>query len=404
MEYNIINLISKGRYFKCLPLLFFFILSSVSAQNLSMPDSSINKLASYKSGVLEVSCKHKYFFESDTFLKKQSLIFYNDTNGLSNVLFTQDSSLYIIRGEQYIYSYGILNQEVYFQELNDNSDTRLIPYNFYLNGGNGLRNIIQNKNNVIKEDSDYKQNDYRKFIIYNSVPDKDYPDFGNDRFNIYLNNQTYLPDRIVFTVDYLNSYTQYDDIKIIPRHLYEEINTVIRDSIDNTFNNLYERYQRQPQDDTTNKKNEKVNSFVSVSPSWSLPKLDGDTFHLQDIDAGFILIDFWYVSCYPCLSAIKELVILDTLYTDNVLKIIGVNVYDKEIGKIQKIMEQLHIQYDVVYQGKTISEMYGGGIGYPKLVLIDNKSKKIIFAKSGYYKGFINDIIKIINKNSSDLE
>ena len=241
-------------------------------------------------------------------------------------------------------------------------------------------------------------------IIYNSVPDKDYPDFGNDRFNIYLNNQTYLPDRIVFTVDYLNSYTQYDDIKIIPRHLYEEINTVIRDSIDNTFNNLYERYQRQPQDDTTNKKNEKVNSFVSVSPSWSLPKLDGDTFHLQDIDAGFILIDFWYVSCYPCLSAIKELVILDTLYTDNVLKIIGVNVYDKEIGKIQKIMEQLHIQYDVVYQGKTISEMYGGGIGYPKLVLIDNKSKKIIFAKSGYYKGFINDIIKIINKNSSDLE
>ena len=172
MEYNIINLISKGRYFKCLPLLFFFILSSVSAQNLSMPDSSINKLASYKSGVLEVSCKHKYFFESDTFLKKQSLIFYNDTNGLSNVLFTQDSSLYIIRGEQYIYSYGILNQEVYFQELNDNSDTRLIPYNFYLNGGNGLRNIIQNKNNVIKEDSDYKQNDYRKFIIYYCCPVK----------------------------------------------------------------------------------------------------------------------------------------------------------------------------------------------------------------------------------------
>jgi len=369
-----------------------------------MPESSVNKLASYKSGVLEVSYKHKYFFESDTFLKKQSLIFYNDTNGLSNVLFTQDSSLYIIRGEQYIYSYGILNQEVYFQELNDNSDTRLIPYNFYLNAGNGLRNIIQNKNNVIKEDSNYKQNDYRKFIIYNSVPDKDYPDFGNDRFNIYLNNQTYLPDRIVFTVDYLNSYTQYDDIEIIPRHLYEEINTVIRDSIDNTFNNLYERYQRKPQDDTTNKKNEKVNSFVSVSPSWSLPKLDGDTFHFQDIDAGFILIDFWYVSCYPCLSAIKELVILDTLYTDNVLKIIGVNVYDKEIGKIQKIMEQLHIQYDVVYQGKTISEMYGGGIGYPKLVLIDNKSKKIIFAKSGYYKGFINDIIKIINKNSSDVE
>lgn len=403
MKYNIINL-SISRYFKCLPLLFFFIFSSVSAQNLSMPDSSVNKLASYKSGVLEVSCKHKYFFESDTFIKKQSLIFYNDTNGLSNVLFTQDSSLHVIRGEQYIYSYGMLNQEVYFQELNENSDTRLIPYIFYLNGGNGLRNIMLNKDNEIKEDSDYKQNDYRKFIIYVSGSDIVKSDFGNFIYNIYLNNKTYLPDRIVFSVDYLNSYTQYDDIEIIPRDLYENIDTVIRDSIDNTFNNLYDRYQRQPQDDTTNKKNEEVNSFVSVSPSWSLPKLDGDTFHLQDIDAGFILIDFWYVSCYPCLSAIKELVILDTLYTDNVLKIIGVNVYDKEIGKIQKIIEQLHIQYDVVYQGKTISEMYGGGNGYPKLILIDNKSKKIIFAEIGYYKGFINDIIKIINKNSSDLE
>jgi len=404
METYIINLISKGRYFKCLPLIliFIFILSSVSAQNISVLDTSVYKLASYKSGILEVSCKYKSFFDSDTSINKQSVIFYNDTNGLSNVLYTQDSSLYVIRGEQFISSRGKLNQKVYFWELNENLvDTRLIPHIYYLNGGNGLRKIIQNKNNCIKEDSNYKQNNYRKFTIYNSLSDGDNPDVSNFMFTIYLNNQTYLPDRFVVSIDYLNSYTQYENVKIIPLHLYEEIDTVIRDSIDNTFNNLYDRYQRQPQNDSTN---EKIKSFVSISPSWSLPKLDGDTFHLQDIDSKFILIDFWYVSCYPCLSAIKELVILDSLYTDNVLKIIGVNVYDKEIGKIQKIMDKFNIQYDVVYEGKTISEMYGGVIGYPKLILIDNKSKKIIFAESGYYKGFINDIIKIINNYSSDIK
>lgn len=162
METYIINLISKGRYFKCLPLIliFIFILRSVSAQNISVLDTSVYKLASYKSGILEVSCKHKYFFDTDTSIIKQSLIFYNDTNGLSNVLFTQDSSLYVIRGEQYIYSYGILNPEVYFQELNENFDTRLIPYIYYLNGGSGLLNLIQNKNNCIKEDYNYIQNDY----------------------------------------------------------------------------------------------------------------------------------------------------------------------------------------------------------------------------------------------------
>lgn len=49
MEYSIINLILRGKYLLFLALIYLFIVSSVSAQNFSMLDSSVYKLASYKS-------------------------------------------------------------------------------------------------------------------------------------------------------------------------------------------------------------------------------------------------------------------------------------------------------------------------------------------------------------------
>lgn len=57
----------------------------------------------------------------------------------------------------------------------------------------------------------------------------------------------------------------------------------------------------------------------------------GDTHTLIESSAKYILLDFWYASCLPCLRALPEVNEVAKLYKEMGLEVLGINCFDKAI-------------------------------------------------------------------------
>jgi hypothetical protein len=139
-------------------------------------------------------------------------------------------------------------------------------------------------------------------------------------------------------------------------------------------------------------------------PEWKFPLLSGDTIYSDSIKSKFLLIDMWYVSCHPCRLAMRELASIDTLYDESLLKMVSLNVADKDTAKMNQVVRNLNLKCDVVCAYDSGYDIYmskkmGNCQGYPQLYLIDMGTKQVIWNSCGYYKGFTKDIEEIIKGN-----
>ena len=57
----------------------------------------------------------------------------------------------------------------------------------------------------------------------------------------------------------------------------------------------------------------------------------GDTIHLIDVQNKYVLLDFWFASCLPCLQAMPHVNQLSERYRVNGLQVFGVNCFDSDI-------------------------------------------------------------------------
>ena len=138
-------------------------------------------------------------------------------------------------------------------------------------------------------------------------------------------------------------------------------------------------------------------------PEWKFPLLSGDTIYSDSINSQFLLIDMWYISCHPCRMAMRELATIDTIYDESLLKILSINVTDKDTAKISQVVKHLNLKSDVAYAYKIgyhleLSKKMGNCQGYPQLYLIDMKTKQVVWHSCGWYAGFTKDIEEIIKK------
>ena len=138
-------------------------------------------------------------------------------------------------------------------------------------------------------------------------------------------------------------------------------------------------------------------------PDWKFPLLSGDTLYSNEIYDQFLLIDMWYISCHPCRMSMRELSSIDTLYNESLLKILSINVTDKDTAKMSQVVRNLNLKCDVACAYNTgydleLSKNMGNCEGYPQLYLIDMKTKQVIWHSCGWYEGFTKDIEEIIKK------
>lgn len=94
-----------------------------------------------------------------------------------------------------------------------------------------------------------------------------------------------------------------------------------------------------------------------------------------------ILIDFWYMSCYPCLKSIPIIKQLQKEYADN-LSIVSFNPYDEtRLDLLNEFIEKQKITYSVILPDKQFVKDLNI-LCYPTFILVDSK-KKITFIHYG---------------------
>ena len=93
---------------------------------------------------------------------------------------------------------------------------------------------------------------------------------------------------------------------------------------------------------------QKVNDFV-------LPDLDGKLVRFQDLDADYVLLDFWGTWCAPCVESIPHLIELQKKYGPSRLRVVGIaseNVpIDKRRAKVEEFSKRMGINYAVLLSG-----------------------------------------------------
>lgn len=71
-----------------------------------------------------------------------------------------------------------------------------------------------------------------------------------------------------------------------------------------------------------------------------------------DYNGKVTILDFWYMSCYPCIKAIPALEEIHKEYKDKGVQVIGINYHDNSDERIKKLPEFLEhntIEYPIVF-------------------------------------------------------
>ncbi|TVQ76724.1 MAG: TlpA family protein disulfide reductase [Flavobacteriales bacterium] len=117
------------------------------------------------------------------------------------------------------------------------------------------------------------------------------------------------------------------------------------------------------------------------APDFRLPTFSGDSVSLSANSGRVVLLDFFYKSCFPCISAIPGLVELRNTFSPDDFLLLGLNPFDKKKA-LGQFIESQGINYTVCLDAKKVAEAYRVQ-GYPTVYLIDQRGY-IAFVGVGY--------------------
>ena len=138
---------------------------------------------------------------------------------------------------------------------------------------------------------------------------------------------------------------------------------------------------------------EPVESTIPVStvgdpmPDTDFVDLDGNTHRLADYKGKYILLDFWYRGCAPCLASMPEAKKIADEYKDR-LVVVGINIEDE--GTWRKASREHDIPGVNLQEKERSGDIFAryGGSAYPYYVMISPEGI-ILGTQLGYGQGIL---------------
>jgi len=193
-------------------------------------------------------------------------------------------------------------------------------------------------------------------------------------------------------------------------HLYEQLSVKVKtSSLGNRFSESYIRYKKAvgaeyPFDRLTP---------GSSAPPFSLYKQNGDSFGTTAYKGRVVLLEFWELTCLPCLEANPNLEKLRQSYKDGEVRIIAVTSTQKpEFAQLlsyidkNKLSHWTHVSIDKTNDQSHDVILWGSfqlyrGLGVPRTVVID-RNGKVVYKNFGYSKKEFETLKAIVGKAVAD--
>ncbi|MDX1991842.1 MAG: TlpA disulfide reductase family protein [bacterium] len=98
-----------------------------------------------------------------------------------------------------------------------------------------------------------------------------------------------------------------------------------------------------------------INAFA---PNFERQALDGDLFNLRDLRGSPVVLNFWATWCEPCRVEMPELEALSTIYQENNLRVVGVNV-GETASLVQPWVDSLGLTFEIVLdERQSVAALY----------------------------------------------
>lgn len=131
----------------------------------------------------------------------------------------------------------------------------------------------------------------------------------------------------------------------------------------------------------------------SIAPTFVLPGLDQDTIRLGDYKGKVVLLDFWYMSCRPCIKALPHLDELSQTYKDRGVEVIGIDSPDnpKRLEQLSDFVLKKGITYPTAVGDFAVDSLYNVRL-YPTLYLINQKGE-IAYSQFGFSESMLDTLV-----------
>ena len=123
--------------------------------------------------------------------------------------------------------------------------------------------------------------------------------------------------------------------------------------------------------------------------------LKPDTLRYSD---SVTLLDFFYMECFPCVNAIKEIEKTKEHYAGKPLRIIGINSINnntKDIKKIPRFLSYNKVAYPIWLVDKKITDQFSV-TAWPTFYII-NPQGRVVYKSEGYAETLSDELNKIID-------
>lgn len=216
----------------------------------------------------------------------------------------------------------------------------------------------------------------------------------NQRLNLLL-NQEYVTEEITYSVDFQNE-TQFNNWKIN----YITFDSFTPEDLRAEFEPLLNSYS------ITDYEAPLTDAFKPLAINTPAPSFRGEYFHnerkvdLTDFEEKFVIIDFWYRDCFPCIQAIPKITKMRKMYDENQVVIMGLNPMDGQSADREKLAEFVEINnmnYPTVLIDRSVAKEYSVK-AYPTFYVLD-RNHTIIFAEVGLHPQLEAKVDSVLREN-----
>jgi alkyl hydroperoxide reductase subunit AhpC len=199
---------------------------------------------------------------------------------------------------------------------------------------------------------------------------------------------------IIYIVNFQNE-QQYNEWHF-SNEKYGKVNDEILKS---EFDRLKENYQMEDYKAPSRKEMEPLEIGLDA-PKFTGQKFKSqDTITLQKYNGKYVILDFWYKDCFPCIEAIASLSKLRDKYASNEVVILGLNPFDnaeKDKDKLSEFIEINKMNYPTVFINDKVTNDYNVR-AFPTLYIINTKGK-IMYSKVGHSEQNEREIDSLLQK------
>jgi len=209
---------------------------------------------------------------------------------------------------------------------------------------------------------------------------------GNILF--YINKTSFIISKIEYTF-YFQKEAQYECVLIKNLNLkgkkcstYSKYYKSKIDSIENNYTYVERK---------TEKNNIKPLNVANRAPNFSLRNDSDSLITLYNLKDSIIILDFWYISCYPCLKTSPVLNYITDKYRN--VKVLALNPYDEK-NKIIQHKIKYKMNYETLVGTKNLITDYHV-TAFPTIYILNSKYE-IVKVIEGYNDNLKSEIEKFI--------